>query len=922
MSRSVEVVAESSREPAANSNNKEELFRKGLGYDLQDNVAEAKIYYQQSADQGSAKAMNNLGAIFRREGNLSEAERYYRLAADLDLPCAQYNLAILREEQGNHNEAQVLLRKAADADEGDPDARYRMGLLLEQENPEESKRYFLRAAGKAHRGAYYKLGTLVEQHDTEKAHTYYERASEKGHTDAPYRRALLYEKESKNDIARTFFHLAAERGNAEAQLKLALLFQKEGAIRDAQKFFEQAAHNNSVLAPYYLGRIYRQQGNFEKAAACFKIQTTNPFKECSVDLVTIRKVRRLFKVAAEAGDLDAHYHAGILYTAEDKLEQAKKFFKYGNERSHVQSLCGLAHVYLKCHKHEKANLCFKKAANAGDQDAQFQLAFIYEKAGKKDKAMKLLLHLVDQGYGPALLKTYDLLTDDDQAIAELDRLLVTRSQQDDSIALYLLGLQAEKKGELHRAYDLFIRSAAQGYVTAKFKLGKVYESNSDGHQAKIWYSRAADDGHAEAAYRMAKLYQAKGEWTDEEYYYKEAVRKGYTEAEYDLGVLYYNEGCKHRIDDAETVVYVQKMFEKAEVCLRKCIGDQRAESLLEVIATKKVMMGTPTRGGVPTTQPDVPKETAVSLPLAVPSEPVSQQEGGVKQTADNQLVHHNQIADDSEEERERLYLIAASKGNQAAYYQLAAMYKAKAEFNKAKTYFEKILPHTADQQPHNIYAEAQYNLGHIYQLENDPMNSVACYERAAEQGNNPAQYALGKLYQAKQQFEKALSYFEKIVPDARDHWYQHPRSLYARAQYHLGCILEQMPHDTCVIKQMNRETEAVKCYQRASEEGKAVAQYRLGEIYKARGENDIAMLYFGKISAYYSRNSLFARAQYHIGCICEQDGRKKLALQHYQRAAEGGLQLAQERVSVLLQDKEATESEQSASQSRSYEELD
>lgn len=114
-------------------------------------------------------------------------------------------------------------------------------------------------------------------------------------------------------------------------------------------------------------------------------------------------------------------------------------------------------------------------------------------------------------------------------------------------------------------------------------------------------------------------------------------------------------------------------------------------------------------------------------------------------------------------------------------------------------------------------APAQYALGRLYRdggsVEKNHLRSVIWLTQAAKQGDRCAMYALGKLYLEEDDLPTAMR------------WFQQSAELgYTLAQYHLGKLLLESGD-------ADRNTEAVRWLTGAAECGDPYAQYALGKLY-------------------------------------------------------------------------------------------
>ncbi|OUS36860.1 hypothetical protein A9R00_11340 [Oleispira antarctica] len=148
---------------------------------------------------------------------------------------------------------------------------------------------------------------------------------------------------------------------------------------------------------------------------------------------------------------------------------------------------------------------FKKAADLGDSDAQFNLGVIYT-----------------SGKGV---------------------------QQDYKEALYW-----------------YKKSADQGHVDAQFNLGIKYEFGEEGFQKNMkqaiyWYQKAADQGNAEAESKLGFLFE-RGEGVQQDYkealyWYKKSADQGNSGGQFNLG-LGYSQGRFVKKDTKQAFYWLQK----------------------------------------------------------------------------------------------------------------------------------------------------------------------------------------------------------------------------------------------------------------------------------------------------------------------------------------------------------------------------
>jgi len=178
---------------------------------------------------------------------------------------------------------------------------------------------------------------------------------------------------------------------------------------------------------------------------------------------------------------------------------------------------------------QKAVECFRRAADHGDPDAQYQLACHYRSgdgvAEDRGEAMEWAEKSAGQNHveaqrflGMAYLEGNGLEQDREKAVEWLSK----SAEKRDVPSMYLLGISFHEGlgvDQDHRqAFEWLRRAAKQDHPEAQLALGTLYE-NGDGVQKNLseavkWYLKAADRGmdgclgHAEAQYRLGCCYYA------------------------------------------------------------------------------------------------------------------------------------------------------------------------------------------------------------------------------------------------------------------------------------------------------------------------------------------------------------------------------------------------------------------------------
>src|SRR6266581_2684999 len=232
-------------------NNLGAMYESGRG--VPQSYTEAIRWYRLAADQGDATAQNNLGSMYSYgrgvPQNYAEAMKWYRLAADQGNARAQVNLGIMYGKgQGtpkNYAEAMKWFRLAADRGDAqgqvDVGVCYRDGLGVPQDYTEAIKWFRLaanqgKASGQLDLGDMYREGHGVPQ-DYVEAGKWYRLAAVQGESKAQNALGVMYRDgqgvQQDYSEAVKWYRLAAEQGNAAAQVSLGAMYANgQGVAKD------------------------------------------------------------------------------------------------------------------------------------------------------------------------------------------------------------------------------------------------------------------------------------------------------------------------------------------------------------------------------------------------------------------------------------------------------------------------------------------------------------------------------------------------------------------------------------------------------------------------------------------------------------------------------------------------------------------
>jgi len=348
-------------EKAAQQGHGEAQYRLGIIYDSSEKKrgvakddSKAVHYYQQAATQGHAQAQYALGRLYAKGVGVAKDEaralHWYEQAAQQDHQDAKRRIEDLKR-----------LLALSTSREDDIDAQYQLGLTYDYGRGVErdfvrAVKHYRNAAERGHTDAQYEMGNMCAYaqgtaHSESEAFNWYLKAALQGHKDA---QAMLRNIQAFHKTAE-----AAVQGNAAAQYELSVIYAN-GDMRpireDKARGFQwllQSAENGYAEAQFGLGRSYEEGELVEKdpAKALYWLnQSAKAGNQGAIDHLRNMEQSQPLRQQAEAGDLEAQFRLAWLYQHGSGME----------------------------YNHVKAAHWYEQAAQQGHADAQYQLGRIYK----------------------------------------------------------------------------------------------------------------------------------------------------------------------------------------------------------------------------------------------------------------------------------------------------------------------------------------------------------------------------------------------------------------------------------------------------------------------------------------------------------------------------------------------------------------
>ncbi|KAI8093029.1 uncharacterized protein BX664DRAFT_99253 [Halteromyces radiatus] len=545
---------------SADNGNKFAQFITGFHFEqgiiAEKNTSIAKKYYLSSAKQGSSDAQAALGILLVEEQQIEEGMKWLNEAASTKNTRSLVKLGIMYEYgQGiEKDEAQALLYYKTACEQHDPAAHYllglhyRLGTLGLSQHFIQAGKHFTKSArsgfAPAQRllGLMYLQGLLVEgtrsdgqqvneeyirRKNDKAALLWFRRSASQGDVRAlglvgacyQYGRGVT----TNHDVALEYYRKAARMVGpfqGVAQLALALLLHQMCRHRDAIEWFTKASEAESIVNSH----IQSNDGDDDNNKN-FGHEEESPAK-----MLSRRSPSRTARLML------ARYHLhGWPGVVKDGLKAFKMLSALANESQYDAH----AHYWLAaCYEEGIDNVCpcdlklafdhYLVAANAGDTDAEFQVALMlsngqgvsrdrksafhwYKKAA--DKNHKMALYSLGLYHAKGLEgKPKDLLCAR-ICFEKAARLGVAPAMTSFATLCRVASLQSgpQQQEQREQAIYWYQRAATTGDVVAQRELGLIYDAglgvprNYD--TAFSYFQQAASRHDAQATLLLGSYYQ-------------------------------------------------------------------------------------------------------------------------------------------------------------------------------------------------------------------------------------------------------------------------------------------------------------------------------------------------------------------------------------------------------------------------------
>lgn len=500
------------------------------------------------------------------------------------------------------------------------------------------------------------------------------------------------------------------------------------------------------------------------------------------DMDIKKRFKNYMKAAERDNNPAALYNLGLMYSrgagnvVEQDKQKAAEFYERAAEQGNDKAQFNLALLYAKGEgvpqDKAKAAELYEKAAEQGNPKAQSNLGLMYARGDG-----------VEQNYERAI-ELFNEAAEQDDAEAQFNLGLLYNNGQ---------GVPENKE----KAIELFRQAADKGNNKAQFNLGVMYHNGvedllpKDDEKAAEFYSMAAAKGNPEAQFNLGVIY-SKGvpdkipqDKEKAAQLFQLAAEQGDVDALLNLGTMY-SKGEGVEKNKEKTV----ELYEQAAAK-----NNPKAQFNLGVMYSKG--------DGV-----EQDKEKAAEYYEQAANQNVQQ----AKFNLGVMCFKGDGIPQDKEKAAE-LFEQSANDGNSKAAFNLAVMYQKGDGVDQNTTKAVELYEKAAKKNN----KDALLNLGAIYndgldEIDEDVDKAVDYFQRAADLGSTKAQLILGQMYLHGDQINEDLDKAENLLQQASQHNCD-------EAFLHLGDLYAKQGDDE----------KAQRFYRRAAEAGVPGAEDKLNQ---------------------------------------------------------------------------------------------
>jgi len=606
---------------------------------------------------------------------------------------------------------------------------------------------------------------------------------------------------------------------------------------------------------------------------------------------------KIWKKAAEQGHFAALYNLGGLSQKESRNKSFVEL-KTRYEGSQDDAITKAGHAFY----------WWNNAQNMNDAEAQFRVGFFYAMGHgvKQDdkKAMEWYLLAANKNYAGAqcaIGSRYCVGQGVEQNFEKAKEWSLKAANQNDVLAQVNMGALCFRKQQYEEALKWFLKAADQNYARAQLRIGRYYDWQENFQEAFKWLLMAAEQGDPNGEYFVGQYYYYGVDGIEKDSvkaleWFLKAAQKNYPQVQISIGAMYEaGDGTKRDPEEA------QKWFNKAiahDIKYANSIGDLYYNGKREIEKNSLVAFEWYLKAAE---QNNAEAQIKVGILYEAGRVITRNQEEASKwfsKAATQDIKYAKEIGDfycdryygrlfyEHVVEKDytkalNWYLKAAEQNNAEAQIEVGTLYETAHNSEEAERWFTKAVSQ-------NIrYA---YNVGNVYDygdygIKRNRLKAFEWYLKAAEEGDDHAQFCIGVLYKNGSEVAQRVI---KWIMGVTDH-------------IHLAPTIKDFGY--------GQKSDIREIYMKffdehlkAAEEGDHRAQFCIGMLYESGTEiekdSEKAEKWFIKATA---QNPSYAEilGNYFYEGTAELKKDWGKALEWYSKAAEAGSQEAKERIEKI-----------------------
>lgn len=212
------------------------------------------------------------------------------------------------------------------------------------------------------------------------------------------------------------------------------------------------------------------------------------------DDINYEKWQKIF-VESEKGTASSMFNLGLHFAEKKNYEMGEKYYLMAIEKGHKEAKTNLAIMYGKWEKYDKATALFKELGMT-DGDGMYYTAMYYRTQKDYKKAEEIYHKMIELGNPDGyfgLGETYRIL----KKKRKSEEYYQKGADMGEPKSAFKIGYIKHDHQHYREAEKYYLIAANKGHVTAMFNLAVIYTSFGNYENAKKWAKKAGEKGDSE-----------------------------------------------------------------------------------------------------------------------------------------------------------------------------------------------------------------------------------------------------------------------------------------------------------------------------------------------------------------------------------------------------------------------------------------